>query len=238
MSRDTRQINAGDYYDPADYRGRPIEELPGPEQMIHRTLRPSPVHQHAVHDALHGYAEDPAGNLLLVGATGTGKSTQAQAIAATHMRSAWTVPLGAVHDSSEKLTTADLAGYHDCGRPATGRSYPAWFFTFTQLVDLRSSFLSYDERDARVQWVRVAKGSCLLVVDDVYLPESGDRRTSARRELLTEILDYRYAHGLATVMTTNHTSEDVRKGWGDRVFSRLAWTIVPFYGDDYRLGSS
>ena len=93
MSRDTRQINAGDYYDPADYRGRPIEELPGPEQMIHRTLRPSPVHQHAVHDALHGYAEDPAGNLLLVGATGTGKSTQAQAIAATHMRSAWTVPL-------------------------------------------------------------------------------------------------------------------------------------------------
>lgn len=70
----------------------------------------------------------------------------------------------------------------------------------------------------------------VLVLDDL----GAENITDFSKSLLYEIVDYRYARALPTVVTTNLGSDDLKKRYGDRLASRLFSGIVAVTNSEER----
>ncbi|MFC2145477.1 ATP-binding protein [Actinomycetota bacterium] len=74
----------------------------------------------------------------------------------------------------------------------------------------------------------------LLILDDL----GAESMTDWTKDVIHQIIDYRYREKLATVITTNLSLEAIRKTYGERLYSRIYEMCqgVELSGSDYRLG--
>ena len=73
----------------------------------------------------------------------------------------------------------------------------------------------------------------LLLIDDL----GAECRTNYSVATLSNLLDLRMVNGRQTVVSTNLTPQEIRKNYGERVFSRLMgeFKVLRFVGNDVRL---
>lgn len=110
------------------------------------------------------------------------------------------------------------------------RGFPVLFVSVPDLLDhLRASYgpespVSYDEHFEQVRTID------LLVLDDL-----GTQNTTPwAAEKLYQLLNYRYAARLATVITTNQLVEDMDPRLGSRLRDHKVVTVLQMHGPDFR----
>lgn len=108
--------------------------------------------------------------------------------------------------------------------------YPVLFVSVPDLLDhLRASYgpespVSYDEHFEQVRTID------LLVLDDL-----GTQNTTPwAAEKLYQLLNYRYASRLPTVITTNQLIEDMDPRLGSRLRDHEVVTVLQMHGPDFR----
>lgn len=114
----------------------------------------------------------------------------------------------------------------DCGEP-----YQAGFWTVGRLLEQVKSEFSRDSGAT----LRSVKEKPLLVLDEL----GRERETDFNIDTVRELIEARYDAGLATVVTSNMTPEQLRVHVGERVWSRLyeMVEVVPVFGADRRLSA-
>jgi DNA replication protein DnaC len=132
-----------------------------------------------------------------------------------------------------------LKGGYGCGKThlaaaianrSVERGRPVLFVTVPDLLDhLRAAFspvspAGYDERFEEV------RSAPLLILDDL----GTESPTSWAQEKLFQILNYRYAARLATVITTNHDLEEIPLRIRSRLVDPDLTRIVTIVARDYR----
>jgi DNA replication protein DnaC len=132
-----------------------------------------------------------------------------------------------------------LRGVYGCGKThlaaaianqCVRRGQPVLFITVPDLLDhLRAAFApsSDGDYDLRFEEVRTAP---VLILDDLGT-ESG---TAWAREKLFQILNYRYSARLPTVITTNHTLEEIPLRLRSRLVDPDLCRVVGITAPDYR----
>lgn len=136
------------------------------------------------------------------------------------------------------------------GTPGTGKTTyltaieraARWAHASDQIAaDIRSvkaSSLGYTLKTIPAEWEAV-KNCKLLLVDDIGFSGEAEvvNNYGVNARPVVELLESRYDSRRPTVMTTNLTLPQVRKNYGERIYSRLAelCTVVTMTGKDFRL---
>ena len=136
------------------------------------------------------------------------------------------------------------------GTPGTGKTTyltaieraARWAHSSDQIAaDIRTvkaSSLGYTLKTSPAEW-EVVKCCKLLLVDDIGFSGEAEvvNNYGVNARPVVELLESRYDSRRPTVMTTNLTLPQVRKNYGERIYSRLAelCTVVTMTGQDFRL---
>lgn len=129
-------------------------------------------------------------------------------------------------------TYASKCVYNQAIHPLTPPSYNhdiAFFSSQAELMlRLERERKQFGEIFGFVDYIKKSK---LLVLDDI-----GTRSpTDALRDFIYLVLDYRYNENLATIITTNNNSNELRLTFGDAFISRAAsGKVFRFEGEDRR----
>lgn len=103
---------------------------------------------------------------------------------------------------------------------------------------VKASSLGYTLKTSPAEWEAV-KNCKLLLVDDIGFSGEAEvvNNYGVNARPVVELLESRYDSRRPTVMTTNLTLPQVRKNYGERIYSRLAelCTVVTMTGQDFRL---
>ena len=73
----------------------------------------------------------------------------------------------------------------------------------------------------KVDEIQLLKESTLLLVDDLGVENVEVQYFGNRIEPFNDLFDYRYRHGLQTVVTTNLAPSEIKAIYGDRILDRL-----------------
>lgn len=110
-----------------------------------------------------------------------------------------------------------------------GRDIPVLFATFSEhLNQIKSQFNTPEDG----KYLSEMKNVMMLIIDD--LGAELDREYS--RQILYDVINYRYEHRLPIVITTNLNTSGLLQQYGDRVYSRLfeMCEVITMHGTDYR----
>jgi DNA replication protein DnaC len=142
------------------------------------------------------FAEEPHLWLVLLGATGCGKTHLAAAIANQQI--------------------------------ARGR--PAYFVVVPDLLDHLRSAYSPDSKIPYDELFETIRTAPLLILDDLGAHSS----TPWAEEKLYQLINHRYNHRLATVITTNLTLDDLDERLASRLADLKVSTLCAIYAPSYR----
>lgn len=111
-----------------------------------------------------------------------------------------------------------------------GKGFGVMYESAQQMADKSEAVRFGREERASVDRYRTVP---LLIIDDLGA-ECTTPHTSA---FFSSLIDYRIANGLATIISTNLTSSQLKKIYSDRVYSRLIgeYKTVTFKGNDVRM---
>lgn len=110
-----------------------------------------------------------------------------------------------------------------------GREIPVLFATFSEhLNKIKSQFDTPEDGN----YLNEMKSVMMLIVDDLGTEIESDYS----RQVLYDVINYRYEHRLPIVITTNLTTRGLQERYEDRIYSRLfeMCEVVTMNGSDYR----
>lgn len=161
------------------------------------------------HWARHLADREPAGNLIILGPTGTGKTTQA-----------W---------QAVRYVLLEFVDRYEFSQP--GGSMPTPSIVWHRAGDLAAKLRPSDGPDGGVEdTIRVSRNAQILVVDDL----GSTPFTPWQLGQLERIIDHRWQHELPILATSNRP--DLADMLGQRLASRL-WqdaTVITMTGTDHR----
>ena len=109
------------------------------------------------------------------------------------------------------------------------RGIPVLFGTFADhLEHIREEF----DKTGKRQYLSLMKNTSMLVLDDV----GKERLTDWAKEVLFNVINFRYEHKLPFILTTNYNEQQLGNYIGGAVYSRMCemCTAVTTSGKDYR----
>jgi len=109
------------------------------------------------------------------------------------------------------------------------------FVTVPDMVEMVRRKLFIDPKILKKDIYKDSLLECdLLVLDDL----GAESMTDWTKDLVHQLIDFRYRENLPIVITTNLTLDKVKKLYGERVFSRIYEMCqgIELSGSDYRLG--
>lgn len=110
-----------------------------------------------------------------------------------------------------------------------GKGIPALFGTFGEHLESIKEEFDYNDRR---EYLSKMKNAPLLVLDDLGQENS----TDWSRQILFDVINYRYEHKYPIVITTNLQDNELREYLGEALFSRACeiCEMVKMTGKDYR----
>lgn len=168
--------------------------------------------------AIRALAVDPPSTLLLVGSTGSGKTTLACAfmrqvidLAAEASEARW---------SMAKTGTDDMRGAPPWSERSLSRFKRGVHSKFVASYELvRAADEAPLGQEPRL--LRKARRAAMLVLDDL-----GTDSNHRRRDVVRDLIHERTAHDRPTVITTYLSIDDIRAHYGDGIRRRLAEGVV------------
>lgn len=109
--------------------------------------------------------------------------------------------------------------------------YPCTLVTIAELLRQFDEFRHAN--DGTHPFTKYGKQECVVVLDDLGTGRQADRE----REIMYQIMDYRYMHNLPTIITSNLTLDQIESTFDGRLLSRIMGMceVVELSGPDRRI---
>lgn len=151
------------------------------------------------------FADNPAGNLIIIGGTGTGKTHLSASIMHQYL----------YHKVSE-MSDNKILDYIRSGN--TPINCPMLFIQEYKLDDVFKSIGSISPTEESRRVISASEKRKILCIDDIGTKDS---YTDNDRKRLFSIIDTRYIHNLPTIITSNCLPDELKGKIGDKIYDRL-----------------